>query len=291
MPNSSQSGTANGPLLKRDAPPDVVEAVARLERASDDCYIPLGLLKTPTNLAILSLLTYVIAEHTEKELNQYGPGSHDFTGILINLSRALPTAIHWVSKHGLPASRLVPLRWVPKLQQDSRTAFSVAHNYNSFLYCLPMWHCDRYAVELLSPVHARFSVPGPARQRQVSAYQKGYKPRTGAHAITVTGPPPQTPELVALFQKVLGNASGKKQTSFSYGEPFDLWQNMLPAYLERVNAIGRRDIALDLGGYTLEDFNRFFGAFTVIAAAHEFLCFAWAGNMARFPMTRPLWSN
>jgi hypothetical protein len=97
--------------------------------------------------------------------------------------------------------------------------------------------------------------------------------------------------LVALFQKVLGNASGKKQTSFSYGEPFDLWQNMLPAYLERVNAIGRRDIALDLGGYTLEDFNRFFGAFTVIAAAHEFLCFAWAGNMARFPMTRPLWSN
>jgi hypothetical protein len=157
----------------------------------------------------------------------------------------------------------------PKLQQDSRTAFSVAHNYNS--------------VELLSPVHARFSVPGSARQRQVSAYQKGYKPRVGAHAITVTGPPPQTPELVALFQKVLDNASGKKQTSFSYGEPFDLWQNMLPAYLERVNAIVRRDIALDLGGNTLEDFNRFFGAFTVIAAAHEFLCFAWGRQHGTFP--------
>lgn len=283
MPNSSQSDAANGPLLKRDAPLDVVEAVERLERAADECYIPLALLKTPANLAIWSLLTYSIAEHTEKELNEFGPGNHDFTGLLINLSRTLPTAIHWISKHGRPASRLVPLRWVPKLQQDSRTAFGVAHHYNSFLYCLPMWHCNRYAVDLLSPVHARFTVPGPARQRQVSAYQKGYKPRTGAHAISPSGPAPQSPELIALFQKALESASGRKQTSFSYGEPFDLWQNMFPVYLDRVNTIARRDKALVLGGYTLEGFNRFFGALTAIAAAHEFLCFAWGKQHGTFP--------
>jgi len=40
-------------------------------------------------------------------------------------------------------------------------------------------HEDRYAAELITPTLVRFTAPGTSRDRQVSAYQKSFRPNTG----------------------------------------------------------------------------------------------------------------
>lgn len=279
MPDSPQSH----PVLKSNASPELIQAVQEIELASDQCYADLALLNLPGNLAIWSLLTYLIREHTEVELNGHGPGSHDFTGLIINASRAISTAINWVSKHGRPPSRLVRLASTGATQESSRAAFAVAHNYNAFQSCLPMWHRDRYAAQVLTPAHAVFTVPGGSRQRQVSAYQKGYRPLSGDHAIIPAEPVAQSPLRVALFEEVLDAATSRKPRSFTYREPRKLWENLLPDYVLRVGEATRRSPALELGGYTLSEFNQFFAALTTMAAAHEFLCFAWGRRRGSYP--------
>ncbi len=43
----------------------------------------------------------------------------------------------------------------------------------------------RHAVEAITPALVRFTAPGAERDRQVSAYQKGLRPREGSFALHV----------------------------------------------------------------------------------------------------------
>jgi hypothetical protein len=283
MQERSAIANPNQPVIKREAAPEIIESVRKIEAAADECYLPLSLLKKPANLAIWSLLTCAIVEYSEKGLTPAGSGTHDYTGLVLNASHACAIAIKWIALHGRRPSRLLPFRWTPSMRNEALEAFEVARNYGSFCACLPMWHRDRYAVQLLSPAHARFTVPGGARQRQVSAYQKGFRPLEGNHAGRRIEQTPRTPKQDALFQSVLNRASSKRKTSLDYSDPLELWESLLPAYRDGMDAMARRSPTLDLGGYTLKHLNLLFAALAAITAAHEFLCFVWGRERGVYP--------
>jgi hypothetical protein len=267
------SGRPAQPVLKSDpGVDDVIAAVQKIEDAADHCFRPLALLRLPANVAIWSLLTSLIVELTEPQLS--APTNHEFTNSISNASVAIGTAIDWVSNYGRPPSRLVNPRWTPATRQAALKAFLEAHHYGPFRNCLPMWHKHRCAVTVVNPGLAIFQMHGVgARDRQVSAYLKGHRPGTGTNA-TWDGIE-QTPETSTLFENALNHAIKRKNSLFSYGEPLKLWNGLLPQYQDRVSKIVRRSPTLELGGYTLLDFCRFYAALSTIAGAHEFLCFAW----------------
>jgi len=139
-----------------------------------------------------------------------------------------------------------------------------------------MWHKDRYLADLVSPELVRFTAAGKTRNRQVSAYLKGLRPKTGRFQMHRTPKPATMPEInKALFQIAFDGARRTGPLSFEYADPKVLWSELLPEYKSRASGIARRSDDLLLGNYTLGEFNQIYGAFLSICAAHEYLCFAW----------------
>jgi len=271
------------PLVKKDSPPEVVEAIRQIEERADDCYAPLTLLRVPSNVAVWSVLVGAI-KMVEREIANRGDDTPHFTATLLNLSRFIPIVVKWATEHCRPASKLASRRWTTSLAAMVDEALSVAHNYSAFQTCLPMWHRHRYAAELISPSLVRFTVPGSARDRQVSAHQKSFRPKEGAYKVQRAPRPEQTPQLQQLFEKVFQSCRKTGAMRFEYDDPWDLWLELLPEYRDRVAAIIRRADLLSLGHYTLSDFKQFYAALTAVCAAHEFLCFVWGKNYGAYPL-------
>ena len=129
----------------------------------------------------------------------------------------------------------------------------------------------------------RFTPPGTERDRQVSAYQKGHRPQGGPFAGKRAEQPAQTPRVRQAFEGVLRSCLQTGARSFSYGEPWDLWRELLPEYMERVKAIARRAGTLSLGDYRLDEFNAFYAVLIAVCAAHEHLYFRWGEICRAYP--------
>jgi hypothetical protein len=161
-----------------------------------------------------------------------------------------------------------------------------------------MWHKNRYGVELLSPAHARFTVIGTDMDRRVSAYQKGFRPKTGRHRSERAQKIAPTGKVQELFEMVYSGCRPVGRQRFTYDDPWQLWAELLPEYQSRLAAISRRNDALSLGDYTLGEFKKFYAALLTVCATQEHLCFAWGRNTGSYPnesvvMIRSLgdWSN
>jgi hypothetical protein len=262
------------PFLKNDASPELIEAVRQIEERADECFKTLPLLNYPSNIAIWSLLVGGI-RIVEQQMAQYGDNSPLLTNALINLSRSLPIAMKWAFDHGGKASELANRQWTPSLAAGVEHAIFVARQYSVFLSYFPLWHKNSSAVELVSPSVIRFTVPGPEKIRQVSAYQKGFRPDEGYYKGVRAEKPKSTPEVQSLFDQVLQNCRKTGALSFEYDDPWDLWTALIPEYRNRVSAIVRRADSLSLGTYTLGEFKQFYSALLSVCATHEFLCFLW----------------
>lgn len=267
------------PHLKREAPPDVLETVGRVEAQADACWRTLQLLQNPSDIAIWALLTGGI-EQVEREQAARGSNTPHFDAMLANLGRLLAIGIKWALRHGQPATGRLNTTWSHELAQAVDQAMPVAMAYSKFEVCFQAFHKDRIAVDVLTPASLRFTTPGGDRDRQVSAYQKGHRPREGRFAGRRAAQQPQSPLVHEAFERVLRGCLQTSARSFSYGEPFDLWRELLPEYRERVSALARRADTLSLGTYRLDEFNEFYAALMAVCAAHEFLCFRW-GQLAR----------
>jgi hypothetical protein len=271
------------PYLKKDAPPEVVEAIGQIEKRADDCFLPIKLLTLHLNVAVWSLLVGGI-KRVEAEIKLRGDNTSHLQFTLLNLSRFIPVAMKWVMEHGKPPSTLASRRWTTSLASKVDEALSLAHQYSGFLTCFPMWHKNRYAAELISPTVVRFTLPGSPKNRQVSAYQKGLRPTEGDYKGPRAAKPEQTPRVRELFAQVFNVCRKAGVFRFEYDDPWDLWIELLPEYQARVDAIVRRSDSLSLGEYTISDFKRFYAALLAVSAAHEFLCFAWEKNYALYPL-------
>lgn len=285
------------PQTIKDAPREVVEAIKAVERRADDCYKTLALLSLPANLAIWGLLTEGI-RLIEGAMATHGDNCHDLDASLINVGRGVATAIKWVLAHGRPPSNLASLRWTPEFARKAEQAVQTALQYAAFETAFPMWHKSRYAAQLISPHIVRFSSLSSARERQVSAYRKGFRPTAGEFEGKRAQKPDVRPEAKRLFGATLDSAVKDGQYRFRYADPWDLWEELLPEYRARVSGIARRSDSLSLGSYTLGEFNMFYAALLAVGAAHEHLCWLWGRRQSEFPLnsatlvwTRPRWTS
>ena len=135
-----------------------------------------------------------------------GDNSSDLDASLINVGRGLVTAIKWVIAHGKAPSKLAGLRWAPDIAHKAEQAVRTALRYDAFETAFPMWHKGRYAAQLMSPRVVRFSSLSSVRERQVSAYQKGFRPTTGEYEGKRAKKPDMRPETKRLFDTTLESA-------------------------------------------------------------------------------------
>ncbi len=271
------------PVIKSAATPEVVEAIQKIRRdRADKCYEPLALLNLHPSVAGWALMVRG-SGMIEAEIAQRGDNSPELTATLINVSRFTPIAMNWAAKHGNVSAPPIARNWTVDLATTAGQALDTATRYAHFVTCFPMWHTDRYLADLVSPELVRFTAPGKTRNRQVSAYLKGLRPKTGQFQMNRTPKPTTMPEInKALFQIALDGARRTGPLSFEYADPKVLWSELLPEYKARASGIARRSEDLLLGNYTLGEFNQIYGAFLSICAAHEYLCFAW-GKSYVFP--------
>jgi hypothetical protein len=270
--------------LKKDAPQEVVDTLSRIEARADECFKNLELLKLPRNQAIWAVLTGAILR-IEAEMAERGDNNPRFDTLLLNLSRLSTLLIGWTIEHGKAPSKLITKwRWNPRIQAAFDQAIEVMNNYDSFLTCLPMWHKNRYLVEVLASSYVRFVSPNGRRERQVSAYQKKFKPNEGKFKSKRPKKPDQSLELQRLFSEVLETCRKSGRFRFQYPDPVRLWNALLPEYEERVNGICRRADSIDLGEYTMKKFKKFYSGLLAVCAAHEHLCFRWMQVGHDFPI-------
>jgi hypothetical protein len=268
--------------LKDEIPADIAEILCQAEARADECWRALRLRHYPADLAIWAVLTGGI-RMVEGEQATRGSNTPHFDAMLANLSRLLAVAVKWAIGHGQPPAD-PPRRWTGELSAAVDQALELAKDYAHFEVCFQGFHKGRYAADVLSPSLIRFSVPGSERERQVSAYQKGLRPREGRFTGQRAAQRPQEPRVVEIFEQALGTCRGTGSLGFEYGDPWPLWRELMPEYKDRVTALARRADTLSLGDYTLAEFNAFYVALIVVCAAHDHLCFLWARANGVYPL-------
>ena len=273
---------AKVPHLKKDAPADVVDALRQIEAQADECWKTLTLIQHPANVAVWALLTCGI-EVVEREQAARGSNTAHFSPMLKNLGLLLPIAVKWAMKHGQGVASL-RTDWTHELASAAAQALDVARPYSRFEVGFQAFHKDRYAAEVTTPTLARFTTPGRERDRQVSAYQKGLRPREGRFAGQRAPQRPPTPAVQEAFNRVLLSSLQLGARSFSYGEPWELWRELLPEYRDRINALTRRAGDLSLGLYRLDEFNAVYAALIAVCAAHDLLCARWPEISRTYPI-------
>ena len=280
--------------LKKDAPDEIVEALGRIEARADECWRQLHILEAPANLSVWRLLTGGIQIVETEQAASAGSNTPDFSAMLQNLGRFLVIAVKWSIKHAQPSAARLRIDWTHELETAVRQALEVAEEYSHFEVCFQSFHKNRNAAALLAPDLVRFTAPGGgARDRQVSAYQKGLRPREGSFASQRAEQQPQAAQARQAFERVLANCLQTGALSFAYGEPWELWRELLPEYQIRVRALARRADSLSLGEYRLDEFNAFYAALITLCATHDFLCFRWGQMCGLYPvesavMVRPV---
>jgi len=237
------------PYVKSEAPPDVLDVVRKAEAQADDCWRALQIRYFTTNLATWAVLTGGI-KVVEGEQTARGSNTPHFDAMLANLSRLLAVAVKWTMQYGQPAADL-NRRWTGELSAAVDQTVALAKQFSHFEVCFQGFHKGRYAAEVLSPGMIRFSVPGTERDRQVSAYQKGLRPREGRFAGQRAAQRPQEARVVDAFDQVLRACRLTGSLCFEYADPWNLWRELVPEYRDRVIALARRADTLSLGDYTL----------------------------------------
>lgn len=273
--------------IKSAAPLSVVSAIQEIENQADECHKELAIYRLPQNLAVWTLLTR-IAARIEQEIASSGYGSPAQIAVMLNLSRAASQVIDWARQFGNKS--FVPRRafkWgAPSIASAVEEALVVGLSYSAFTSDFPLWHKNLLRAELISPETVRFINQDDKNELRVRAYQQGLRP---ASSRPVRGSSLRfSSSEHAVKQKLLNLAqNGSKldgPLSLSYNKPRRLWEMVYAAQIEAMDALFRRNEALDLGGYNLGEFKRFFAGFLAICAVHENVCDLWGQKQQEYPL-------
>lgn len=271
-------------MLYADSSDDFIARVKRIENRADQCIEHFALLEVPSYFARWTILT-ATAHMLEENYKNFGPNSSPFKSAAINLARHAPMLIRWLEKSG---STPVPSDWTPHWDSlvggQAFRDLRVTANYDAFLCSYPMWYQNRMTAELLSDDVVRFRPPRDRRDRQVSAYQKGLRRRSGVHK-AIAGPQLEMTEaILRRYNRILDEASPRGERGFQYEDSFVLARRTYRKYITRMEQIMRRSEHLDLGIYTLGEFKCFYAALMAVCAMHDFLCFLWGQRTTRYPI-------
>lgn len=263
------------PFLKSEARDSLKNSVQTIENRADECYKLLRLLKRPANEASWALLT-AMALQLEIYLQRFGADSGKHKVRIVSLDRNT-SGFKFIAEHSRPASRLVQkYSWPPSLEQDANHALFVTEQYSSFRALFPMWHKHHDQVDLLRDGAVRFYLPRDSpRQRQVIAFQQGWRPQ-GFEFLTPYSSP-KKPEsslamglLAELYQQARPGATARK---FRYEPSSALIDALRPKYQGRLDDNFRRPGSFQLSGYSLGEFKAFYIALLILCSIHEYICY------------------
>jgi hypothetical protein len=267
-----------------DSTGDFIAQVKDIERRADQCIEHFALSNVPTHVACWTVLSTTV-QLVEDNLGRFGPESSKFHAAMLNLSRHAPLLIRWLGRSGMSA---VSLGWTPQWDSVSETQalrdLRVVSDYDAFLSSFPMWYRNRLSAELLNNDVVRFQTSQDGRDRQVSAFQKGLRRRTGIHKAIAGGQVEPTEAVLRRYGRMLDSAQAVGQRGFRYEHSYELTNGTFRKYTKRMDQIMRRSEDLDLGVYTLGKFKRFYVALQSICAIHDFLCFLWKQRTGRYPI-------
>ena len=279
--------------LKEDAPGELVEMLGRIEGRADESWRQLRILEAPVNIAVWGLLTGTVQRIERERVAERSIHTCHFSAMLQNLGRLLVIALKWSITYSPASATRLKTDYTRELDSAVDQALAAAEAYSHFEVCFQAFHKNRNAADLLAPDLVRFTAAGGARDRQVSAYLKGLRPREGSFAPQRPEQWRQTAQVEQAFDRVLADCLQTSTRSFAYGNPWELWRALLPEYQHRVRALTRRAETLSLGNYRLDEFNSFHAALITLCAAHDHLCFLWGRTFKVYPvesavMVRPL---
>jgi hypothetical protein len=280
-------------VLKSDAPLELITQVKEIEDQSDKWSRDLGLATFTHDVAVWGALTQIILL-IEQHIGQHGHGSQKHREAMINLGRAGALLVDELRRSALP-DKPVWLKWTPQLAVATQQAVMAAYHRDIFISTFTMWHRFRRTVEIISPTQLRFSVPPTLMDRRIMAHQQGCRipnwPSTTDNPIDKSMV--DDPDTVALIAKLLSKATVEGALALRYPDDSELFSHLRNIYDRRLAVAFRRKPTLDLGGYTLGDFRRFFAVLLSLCSVHEYLCDAWSKLRGRFPtesavMVKPL---
>jgi hypothetical protein len=280
-------------VLKSDAPLELITQVKEIEDQSDKWSRDLGLATFTHDVAVWGALTQIILL-IEQHIGQHGHGSQKHREAMINLGRAGALLIDELRRSALP-DKPVWLKWTPPLAVATQQAVMAAYHRDIFISTFTMWHRFRRTVEIISPTQLRFSVPPTLMDRRIMAHQQGCRipnwPSTTDNPIDKSMV--DDPDTVSLIAKLLSKATVEGALALRYPDDSELFSHLRNIYDRRLAVAFRRKPTLDLGGYTLGDFRRFFAVLLSLCSVHEYLCDAWSKLRGRFPtesavMVKPL---
>jgi hypothetical protein len=271
-------------MLYADSTDDFIARVKNIEHRADRCLEHLALRGTPTYIACWTVLGATI--HMIEENHQcFGPDAPEFKAAMLNLSRHAPILIRSLGENGMESA---PTDWVPCWQSPIGGAafrdLRIIQHYDAFLLSYPMWYRNRLSAELLSDEVVRFRASRNSCERQVSAFQKGLRRKSGVHQAVSGVRIEPTEGILRRYERILDAARPGGWRGFHYEHSYELANRTFHQYIRRMNKIMRRSENLDLGDYTLGTFKQFYAALLTICAVHEYLCFLWGKRSGTYPI-------
>jgi len=281
------------PVLKCQASPQFIAKVQEIEDRCNTWAENLALAGFTHDTAVWGSLTQLV-DLIEQQVGKFGHGSQQQREAMINLGRAGALLLNTLRGTNLAVKEPL-LRWTSELRRASNQAVLLAHNCETFISCFTMWHKNRYAVEVLSDASLRFSVPVSLMDRRIQAYQQGR--RVSNWPSTQDNPFEKAfvdnPDVNHLLLRLRKRVELQGALAMSYPDDGELLSLLRNIHDAKLRADFRRNPLLDLGGYKLEDFRRFFAVLTSLCAVHEYLCDDWFKRCGRYPfetavMVKPL---
>jgi hypothetical protein len=272
-------------MLYRDSTEDNVAIIRAAEKQADRCLEHLRLATIPGDKAVWTLLTATISI-IEEQHTRVGPDSAPFKAAMINLARYCPMIIRWLDAKLPPLSDPDCHRvWDSSLAILAKIDLTTAQNYDAFQCSYPMWYRNRVHAQIVRDAAVQFIPDWTARDRQVSAYQKGLRPLHGIFEGKPAHRVEPTEAILRRYFRILRAATVKDPFGFDYEHSYELARRTYNKYTKRLNSIMRRSEGIDLGGYTLGVFKRFYAGLQAISSIHEFLCFCWTKWAHPYPLS------
>jgi hypothetical protein len=159
----------------------------------------------------------------------------------------------------------------------------VAQSYEQFCRIFPRWHDNVEAAELVSDKTLRFTHGLNEHDRQVLAYRANMRPP--ADRGKPTWVPSTAGRLEALVSEIRGTVRRghlcmrAKRLDELYAAAYQTYQDDPVPIVEMF----RRYPHIDLGGYKLDAFRKFYTALIATMSTHEHLCLLWDDKPERFP--------
>ena len=253
-------------------------AIEAFESRIDDLHLGLELLKYPRNLALFSLVSNGLERLYLPQVQQVPERDRTLQSVL---SRSFGVFIRKVANH--PFKGHVAIKNL-RVDANLRGAAAQANEYARFWFgatgYFPEWHQGECDAVLTGPNSIRFSLLATERQRNISAYQKSFRP-------PVMQVPPQSVYapiqdwIQTEYLRALTPGTTKDGRLLYRIKP-NVYEFYRDWYAQKMQEAVEHPTETDLGAYDIGDAIKFWAALASVSSVHDFLCYI-AGQRTTLP--------